>query len=98
MNFLSFICLGAEPIRLLGASGEQRPLPLLGRHRQDQRGGHGLSHTGDCFATSSCFLLMYTIDLHFNLKSRRAFRASSIQVISSLGTILKKRVFNHFDD
>ena len=47
MNFLSLISLGAEPIRLLGASGEQRPLPLLGRHRQDQRGGHGLSHTGD---------------------------------------------------
>ena len=39
--------LGAEPIRLLRPGGEQRPLPLLGRHRQDERGGDGLSHTGD---------------------------------------------------
>ena len=31
-----------------------------------------------------------TIGLHFNLKSRRAFRASSIQPISWLRTILKK--------
>ena len=55
MNFPSLISLGTEPIRLFGASGEQRPLPLLGRHRQDQRGGHGLSHTGDCDDGSCTF-------------------------------------------
>ena len=34
-----------------------------------------------------------TIGLHFNLKSRLAFRASSIQPISWLRTILKKKHF-----
>ena len=44
---LSCLFSGAEPIRLLGPSGEQRPLSLLGRHCQNQRGGDGLSHTGE---------------------------------------------------
>ena len=47
MKNLLIRILGAEPIRLLRPRGKQRPLPLLGRHRQDERGGDGLSHTGD---------------------------------------------------